>query len=436
MTNIIGIRHEDKYKLERRTPLIPTHVKEFIEKYHIDIRVESSAKRIFTDKEYEDAGAKITKDLKECNLILGVKEMPPDFFEQEKTYMFFSHVIKGQPYNMPMLKKMIEQKCNLIDYEKVTDEQSKRLIFFGRYAGIAGMINSLWSLGLRLKHYGYDTPFLRLKQSHKYSSLEEARNEISEAGREIAEKGLHKDINPLTFGFTGYGNVSQGAQEIIGLLPVKEISPEKLISLEKRGNTPNNLVYKVVFKEKDIVEPKNINSDFELFDYYNNPDKYQSKFEKYVPYLSVLMNCMYWDDKYPRIITKDYLEKLYSEGNPKLAVIGDITCDPDGSVECTHKGTEIEDPIFVYNPLSREPTMGMDGDGVLVMAVDILPSELPKDSSISFSTVLKDYIIELSETDFNKSFDEINLPGPLKRALILHKGELTPDFKYIEKFLK
>lgn len=435
MSKFIGIRHEDKYVMERRAPLTPRHVERLIKGKHLDIVVQSSPKRIFTDEEYRQAGARIADNLGECSVILGVKEMPESFFEPGKTYVFFSHVIKGQSYNMPMLKRMMEMGCNLIDYEKIVDEQGRRLIFFGRYAGLAGMINSLWSLGLRLKEHGFDTPFLKISQAHHYASLDEAKKVISEVGQEIAEKGLPAELRPFTVGFTGYGNVSQGAQEILGLLPVKEISPDKLTELSQRDYLPDNLIYKVIFKEEHLSAHKDGRS-FDLHDYYAHPENYQSVFEQYIPHLSVLMNCMYWDARYPRIVTKAYLEKAFSEGRPKLTVIGDVTCDPDGSIEITHKGTEIEDPIFVYNPFTREPLMGHKGEGMLVMAVDILPSELPRDSSNGFADALINFIKPIADCDFSEAFEDLDLPRAIKKALILHNGELTNDFKYLETYLR
>ncbi|MCD4746751.1 MAG: hypothetical protein K8R58_10675 [Bacteroidales bacterium] len=435
MNNTIGIRHEDKYNMERRAPLIPKHIKKLIENQNINVIVQSSPKRVFKDNEFVKAGAIITDNLSESPVIIGIKEISLSFFEKDKTYVFFSHVIKGQEYNMPMLKKMMELKCNLIDYETIVDEFGRRLIFFGKFAGLAGMINSLWSLGLRLKEQGHETPFLRIKQSHKYDSLDEAKKVISEVGYEIAEKGLVKELIPMVIGFTGYGNVSNGAQEILQLLPIKEIFTNELLTLKDRSTIPNNLLYKVIFKEEDLSEPVLKDYEFELNDYYANPQNYRSKFEQYIPHLTVLMNCMYWDERYPRIVTKDYLEKLFSQGTPKLTVIGDVTCDTNGSIECTHKGTEIEDPIFVYNPFTRKPTMGYKGEGILVMSVDILPSELPRESSIAFSDVLLKYIKPIANADYSVSFNELDLPGPIKKALILHKGKLTPDYKYIAEYL-
>lgn len=436
MSVLIGIRHEDKYKMERRAAITPRHVEKLIKQLKLDFVVQSSPKRIFTDEEFRQAGASVENDLKKCNVIFGVKEIPESFFEPDKTYVFFSHVIKGQPYNMPMLKKMMELGCNLIDYERIIDDQNKRLIFFGKFAGLAGMINSLWSLGERLKEYGYaDNPFLKIKQAHHYHSLEEAKQHISEVGQEIAEKGLPRELLPFTIGFTGYGNVSIGAQEIANLLPSKEVSPEKLLELKTRNDIPSNIVYKVIFKEKHLSKRKD-GTEFDLQDYYQHPEKYENDFEQYIPHLSVLMNCMYWDDRYPRIVTKDYMEKAFKEGRSKLVVIGDVTCDPDGSIEFTHKGTEIEDPVFVYNPFTRKPAMGFKGEGMLVMAVDILPSELPRDSSVAFADALFHFIKPIAHADYDLPYEDLDLPRAIKKALILHKGKLTPDYKYIEQYLK
>jgi alpha-aminoadipic semialdehyde synthase len=248
--------------------------------------------------------------------------------------------------------------------------------------------------------------------------------------------GLPDELAPFTIGFTGYGNVSKGAQHIADLLPTLEISPEKLLVLKESGNYSNKVVYKIVFKEEDLSEPLDPNQKFELQDYYKHPEKYKNQFEKYPPHLTILMNCMYWDIKYPRILTKDYIAGLYKNGEPKLKVIGDVTCDPDGSVEFLHHGTNIEDPVFVYDPELRKPTMGFKGHGILMMAVDILPSELPRESSLGFGEALIEFVPAIAKADYSKPFESIELPAEIKRAMILHNGELTPDFKYIAEFLK
>ncbi len=431
----IGLRVEDKYLMERRVAIIPNDIDDLINNHNISFEIESQKKRVFQDAEYQKVGVKVVDKLTDSDIIFGVKEMPMGIFEEGKTYIFFSHTIKGQEYNMPLLKQMMKKKVNLIEYEKITDSDGKRLIFFGRFAGIAGMINSLWSLGQRLKNKNTNNPFINIKQSHTYSSLNEAIEDIKSAAKDFKANGVSDEFAPLNIGITGYGNVANGAQEILDLFDNIVVEPEKLLQL---NNTEykNNLIYKTIFKEKHISKPIDVDEEFDLQKYYASAKGFENNFEQYIPHITVLMNCMYWTPDYPRIITKDILKKLDANGSLKLEVIGDVTCDPDGSIESTHMGTLIEDPVFVYNPKTTKASMGFQGEGILTMAVDILPSELPKEASEGFSTALKPYIPNLVDTDFNVNFEDLKLSAPLKRALILQNGELTPDYKYLEEFIK
>ncbi len=434
MNKKVGIRHEDKYVMERRVAIPPPEV-EILTRAGMEVFVMKSPKRVFKEEEFKAAGATVTDSLAPAPVIFGVKEMPLDYFEEGKTYIFFSHVIKGQPYNMPMLKRMMEKKCSLIDYETITDDNGRRLIFFGYYAGLAGMINSLWSLGERLRVQGTDNHFTWIQQSHHYASLAEAEKAVKEVGDMIRKEGLPKKLTPMVLGITGYGNVSKGAQEIAELLPIKEITPAQLLTLQESGDYSDKLIYKVVFKEEDLSAPNDKNKKFDLKHYYDHPEEYHNQFEKYAPHITVLMNCMYWDDRYPRLLTKDFTETLFKQGKMKLKVIGDVTCDPDGSIEFTHKGTPIEDPVFVYDPESRKAVMGFEGDGILVMAVDILPSELPRESSLGFGEALRQFVPAIIQADYSVSFDKLDLPAPIKRALILHKGKFTPDYEYLQEYV-
>ncbi|MFO7810084.1 MAG: bifunctional lysine ketoglutarate reductase /saccharopine dehydrogenase family protein [Candidatus Delongbacteria bacterium] len=433
MTANIGIRHEDKYEFERRTPLVPSDVKEILNSKKMKVFVERSEKRIFTDEEYFEAGAELTDSMEKADVVFGVKEVTTPSFEPNKTYVFFSHIIKGQDYNMPMLKEMISKKVNLIDYEKISDTNNKRLIFFGNFAGLAGMIDSIWAAGLRFEHLGYNTPFKKLQQARKYESLDDAKKVLREISADILENGLPGELCPLVVGFTGYGNVSKGAQEILDILPVEEITPDMLKDL-KKSEYSNKKIYKVIFKEQDISRQKE-NKLFDLNHYYNNPGEYESIFEQYIPYMTILMNCMYWSPEYPRIVTKEYLAKNY-DNNFKLKVIGDITCDVHGSVECTEKGAPIDDPIFVYNTDTGTIRSGYEGGGLLMMTVDILPSELPRESSEFFSSALTPFVISIAECDFTKPFGEISLPPEIKKALILLNGKFTPGYEYIQNYIK
>jgi alanine dehydrogenase len=436
MKYMIGIRREDKNKWERRVPLTPEHVRELTQDHSIEVRLQPSPIRIFSDEEYIQAGAKIREDLSPCPVVFGVKEMPLGFFQPHNTYVFFSHVIKGQDYNMPMLKRMLELGCQLIDYEKVVDERGRRLIFFGKHAGIAGMIDTLWALGQRLSWEKIPNPFKQIKIAHQYQSLAKAKKEISEVGKKIKSDGLDKSLLPFICGISGYGNVSHGVQEILDLLPIKEISPDEIFPLVESIEYSKNHVYKVVFKEEHTVEPIFSVDRFELQDYYDHPEKYRSKFETYIPHLSLFMNCIYWDKRYPKLLTKKYLKQLYAgKEKPRLRVIGDISCDIEGSVECDLKWTQPDNPVYVYNPFEDKAIDGYEGNGPVVLAVDNLPCEISKEASIYFSQVLKPFIPEIVKADFLVDFDHCNLLSPIKNAVIVYHGELTPNYRYIRNYL-
>ncbi|MCK4352324.1 hypothetical protein KAW65_02835 [candidate division WOR-3 bacterium] len=435
MSALIGIRREDKNKWERRVPLTPEHIKELKEKYSIETLLQTSRIRIFKDNDYIKAGARVNENLSECPIIFALKEIPLHFLEPKKTYVFFSHTIKGQSYNMPMLKKLLDLKCQLIDYEKIADENGIRLLFFGRHAGYAGMIDSLWALGQRLNWEGITNPFSKIKQAHKYKNLEEAKEEISKIGKEILTSHFSLPTSPLICGFAGYGNVSQGAQEIFDLLGAKEIKPEDLLTSYFLLLT-SHFIYKVVFKEEHMVELKSKikNQKFDLQDYYDHPEKYCSKFYKWIPHLTMLINCIYWEPKYPRLVTKQYLRKLYQK-KPRLWIIGDISCDIEGSMECTVHATEPDNPVFVYNPFDDTTTDGFKGTGPVVMAVDNLPCELSRESSIHFSDSLMPFVPEIVKADFSVNFSQCKLQPAIKNAVIVYQGELTPNYKHLKKFL-
>ncbi|HCP32104.1 TPA: hypothetical protein DIT45_02500 [Candidatus Acetothermia bacterium] len=431
----IGIRREDKYQWERRVPLIPRDVKELVEKDRLEIVAQRSHKRIFTDGEYRQLGIEVAEDLSSCPIIVGIKEIPIPVLEKRKTYVFFSHTIKGQSYNMAMLSRMLELRCTLIDYEKVTDEDGRRLIFFGNYAGLAGMIETLWALGKRLAWEGIGNPFEEIDRALDYRDLAAAREAIRMVGKRVKDEGLPEEITPLVVGFAGYGNVSRGAQEILDLLPVREISSQDLASLAKEQTALNNVLYKVVFKEENMVKRVDSRRPFDLQEYYQHPERYRGIFKRYLAHLSVLVNAIYWDTVYPRLVTKAVVKKMYEKGQPRLRVIGDISCDVEGAIECTVKATEPGDPVYVYDPVADRAISGVEGDGPVIMAVDILPAELPREASIYFSGVLKSYIPAIAQADFTGDFVTCQLPAPIKRAVIAYRGELTPEYSYLKKYL-
>jgi saccharopine dehydrogenase (NAD+, L-lysine forming) len=431
----IGIRREDKNAWERRSPLIPEQVGQLIGEHDLQFVVQRSELRTFDDAEFREVGAEVGDDLSGCPVVLGIKEMPESAFRPGHTYIFFSHVIKGQHHNMPMLRRMMELGCSLIDYEKMTDEAGRRLVFFGRFAGIAGMVDTLAGLGERLETQGMQTPFSRVRLAHEYGRVDLARAALAEVGRDIVEQGLPAELSPFIVGVTGYGHVAKGTWEMLDALGATEVEPVDLPALAAKGD--RHAVYRVMFREEHLVEPKEIGHRFDLKEYFGHPELYRSRFEDHLPHLSVLANCIYWDARYPRLVTREWLKQVLGTGRrPKLSAVGDISCDIDGSVEATVKATEPGQPFYVYEPETGSVRDGVEGEGMLLMTVDNLPCELPFDSSREFGVALVPFVPAIARTDFGRPLDRLNLPGPVRRALIVHRGKLTPEYSYLEKFLK
>ncbi|MDD5309268.1 MAG: bifunctional lysine ketoglutarate reductase /saccharopine dehydrogenase family protein [Deltaproteobacteria bacterium] len=436
MTLKIGIRKEDKNVWERRAPLTPHAVAELKAK-GVEVRIERFEKRAFIDEDYEASGARLVDDMSGCDVVMGIKEIPVKKLEPGRAYVFFSHTIKGQHYNMAMLRRLVELKCTLVDYELVKDGKGRRLIFFGRYAGLAGMIDTLWTLGQRLLKLGLRTPFADIEPAHGYPSLEAARHAIAAAGRRIAAEGLPGELAPMVFGFTGYGNVSQGAQEIFDVLPHDDVSPVDLPAWVDAHKGQTKRVAKAVYHEKHMVAPIDPAGPFELHEYFDHPERYRSTFEPHLALLSVIVNGIFWTEKYPRLATREQLKELFaSPARPRLLVVGDISCDVDGSLACTVRDTEPGNPVYVYDPATGEAPSGFDGPGLAVMAVGNLPCELPMESSTAFSAALMPFMPALASMDMGKPFAEVFLPDELRRAVILWRGELTPGFEYMREFLK
>lgn len=437
MKNCVGIRREDKNLWEKRAPLIPSHVQELVREKGIEFRIQPSTRRVFSDSDYAQAGAIITEDLSSCRLILAIKEIPAPLIERDKVYMFFSHTIKGQIKNMPMLRRLAEQRSTLIEYERIVDDRNRRLIFFGTQAGQAGMIEVLHALGRRLALEGIDTPFREIQQPFKYGSLVAARESIEEIGLWIRKDGIDRRILPLICGFAGYGNTSRGAQGIFDLLPVESIEPADLGDFMKRKNYSASRVYKTVFKEADMVRPLNPSASFELKDYYQHPEKYRSIFSDYLPHLTMLVNGIYWEPRYPRFVPTSALQSLFeSQPQPRLRVIGDISCDIDGSIECNRFATTPDKPVFLCDPLTGQISDNPSGRGVVIMSIDNLPAEIPRESSMFFSKALMPFLPDIATADLSGAFESWALPSPIKRAVVLDRGKLRPEYSHLAKFLQ
>ncbi len=427
----IGIRREDKSKWEARIPLVPRDLRYLQNHHDVVFHVQPSDQRAYSTGELEAAGVTIADDLSDCPIIMGVKEIPSTRLEPNKTYVFFSHTIKGQPYNMAMLRRLMNLGCNLIDYERVMDDNGQRLVFFGIHAGLAGMIDTLWALGQRLDRRGLHTPLADLKQALHYRSLAEAENHLRAVADRCRDTEALAPLGPVIIGVTGYGRVSQGAQQICDILRPETLRVTELVD-------PDDLTagafYKVVFEEQHLVVRRD-GGPFDLQEYFRSPELYEGCFAQYLPSLTVLVNCIYWEEKYPRLVLKDDLHALFSGSEPKLQVIGDISCDIEGSIEATVRPTDPGAPVYVFDVDKGLARDGFEGRGPVIMAVDILPTELPRDASETFSAALKPLVPGLAASDPSGSFDEWALPTPLKRAVVLHKGKLTPDYAYMAEFL-
>jgi alpha-aminoadipic semialdehyde synthase len=350
--------------------------------------------------------------------------------------MFFSHTVKGQPYNMPMLAELRTKGCTLMDYELIADEHGRRLIFFSRHAGIAGMIDALWTLGQRLRAQGLRTPFLQVEPAHRYASLEEARHAVRRTGERLVTEGLPPELSPLVVGFTGGGNVAQGALEIFDLLPHVELQPDALPDLVAKHGEPRNQLVKVHFGTEHLVE-RTTDGGFEKSEYYAQPERYRSVFAGHLRHLSLLVNSIYWEPRYPRLASRDELALLFSplRERPRLIAVADITCDPDGSLACTVRETEPGNPVYVYDPITHDAPSGFEGPGLAVMAVGNLPTELPVEASNDFGAALLPMIPTLAHLDLRAPFARVDMPDILRRAVILWRGEFNPALDYLRSFL-
>lgn len=448
---VVGIVREQFSMWERRSPLCPHHVTD-LTKQGIKVLIQPCERRAYSRKEFSEAGAIFTEDLSEANLILGVKKIPNEIIKPGKNYMFFTHVIKAQQENMQMLDHILDCKARVFDYECITkngEDTTPRLVAFGKFAGLAGMIDGLQGFGQRLLAEGYSTPFLNIPTAHMFQNIDQARYVIRNVGHQIENQSLPKDLCPLVFAFTGGdGNVCKGAREIFELLPHEYVTVEELPTLREdilSGKKRENKLYGVLLTSTDMVRlksPEGVKSTgpVDKKHYYSNPSEYESTFqEKVLPYTSFLANCMYWDARFPRLITKkqiaDHHKQHAQSGTPmSLRFLADITCDPSGSVEFMSKATTTERPFFSYDPVTDTITDDITSTGISVVSVEILPTELPRDSSGHFGAALMPLLPALLKTTgSNHPTDFTDLPPELTRACIASHGELLPRWTYISR---
>ena len=434
MAHRIGLRREDKNIWERRVALTPDAVERLREK-GVEIEVEHFDRRCFEDELYENAGAVLSDDPRDCGIVIGIKEIPLGWFRPGGAYLFFSHTIKGQSFNMPLLREMMDKGCTLMDYECVTNDQGLRIIFFSRHAGRVGMVDSLWTLGQRLKAFGHENPLEELEPAHKYRDLDAVKAAVTLIGETITEKGMPAAAAPVVIALTGGGNVAAGAREVFDLLPHEDVAPENLEDWLAKNQDTTDRIALVHLLPDHFVAPKDSSKTFDFDHYVANPDEYRADFTKWLPMITMLIHGVYWDDRYPVLATREDFAALYEHGAPKLLAIGDITCDIDGSLKSTVRDTEPGDPVYMYDPRKEDAPFGFEGDGIAIMAVGNLPTELPIEASQTFSDALEPFIPAMAEANLDGTLEESGLPPEIARAVILWRGELTPAFEHLSEFV-
>lgn len=396
----VGILKETKNPPDRRVALPPAQCIKLMRIFpEMDILVQKSDLRCFSDKEYKDAGLTINDDLSSCDLLIGVKEVDKTTFIDGKTYLFFAHVGKKQPYNRTMLQEIVVKKITLMDYEYLTGTNNVRLVAFGRWAGIVGAYNGLKGFGTRNKLYD-------LKAARDCKDFKELVLELKKV-----------KLPAIRILITGGGRVAHGALETMAPLNLKKVTPEEFLNKEFNEPVLCQIEPWHYTKRKD-------GGDFDLQHFFYYPEQYESTFKPYSELTDIFIPCHYWDPRSPVFLSKED----YKEPGFRISVIADISCDIEKPIASTIRASTIAEPFYGYNPLTGEEGEPWDIGNITVMAVDNLPGELPRDASEEFSETL---IEKVFPAFFNGDKDEI-----LNRATIVKDGKLTPHFSYLQFYLE
>lgn len=395
----IGIIREGKVPPDKRVPLSPEQCKRVMEIYpFVKVIVQPSVKRCFPDAAYKKAGIEVAEKMDECDVLLGIKEVPMIELIPKTTYFFFSHTIKKQPHNRFLLKKMIDLKITMVDYETLTNIKGNRLIAFGRYAGIVGCYNSFRAFG---EKYGA----FELKPAHECFDQKEMEREL----KKITLPDNYKIV------VTGTGRVGSGCVEILSKMGLRHVSSDDF--LKHKFNSP---VY-TVLHSRDYNKHKK-GKTFDSQEFYEHPEHFASDFMKYACQADMYIPCHFWDKNAPVIISK----KDYQDKNFRIKLIGDISCDVAAPIASTIRSSTIADPFYGYDPKNGVEADFYSPNSIGVMAVDNLPCELPKDASTDFGDVLIEKILPcllIEDTD-----------KVIERATICKDGKLMPNYKYLTDY--
>ena len=396
----LGVIREGKNPPDKRVVLTPQQCQYIATNYPtIELKVQKSEIRKFKDEEYSALGIPVVDTVEDCDVLLGVKEVPINELIPNKKYLFFSHTFKEQPYNRNLLNAILEKNIQLIDWEVITDEKGKRLIAFGRYAGIVGCYNGF--IGFGKKHGLYS-----LKRAHECEDR-------ADMEAQIPNIQLPNDFKLV---LTGKGRVAGGAIEVLDKIGLKKVSPEDF--LEKSFNEP-------VYTQLG-VEYYNKNKDGKPFNkksFFNDPTQHESDFLRFAQVANMYIACHYWDSRAPFIFSREDLK----DENWKISIVADVSCDIDCAVASTIRPSTIADPFYGYNKQTEAEDDFMKEEVVGVMAVDNLPCELPKDASVDFGQMFIDHVLE--PLTGNDPHDII------WRASETKDGKLTPHFAYLEDYI-
>lgn len=395
----IGVIREGKQPPDFRVPLTPKACKEIVDAHdNVEIVVQSSADRCYRDEEYQRLGISIVDKLDDCDVLLGVKEVPIQDLIDNKTYFFFSHTIKKQPYNKGLLKALLQANIRMIDYETLVDEKGKRIIGFGYFAGVVGAHNALLTYGKKYNKYS-------LAPAYELHDLENLKAQYANI-----------DFPAFKVVVTGSGKVAHGAWDILEAAGFKEVNPVDY--LHQEYDIP---VYTKLGVEELYVN--SVNGGFDKADFYKNPENYNSAFLTYSAVSDVLINGIFWKENIVRLFEKEDVKNIAFNIN----VIADVTCDIDGSVPLNQGASSIADPVYGVdrNTFEKKAAFMATNDIIDIMAVDNLPNELPRDASAHFSEVFKNTIIP-----------ELLAPSSkmLENATICEEGQLTERFKYLTDY--
>jgi len=395
----IGIVRETKNPPDRRVPLTPNQCRTLSNAYpDLEILVQPSNYRCYTDQEYSSAGIPLSEDLSPCQILMGVKEVKEEALLEGKSYFFFSHTAKKQPYNRSLLQAVVRKWIRLIDYEYLTDKDGARVVAFGRWAGVVGAYNGLRAWGQ--KSGSYD-----LKPAHACKDLKEAGQEL-----EKVELGRTRIL------VTGGGRVAGGALEILESTGVSGVSPEDYLRHDF-----DQAVYTRLDPWHYVRRQDGYAFDFEHF--MKHPELYENAFLPYASRTELYMACHFWDPASPKLLTRKHL----AGGKLPVSLVADISCDIDGPIASTIRASTIAEPFYGYEPGSGKETGPFEKGVITVMAVDNLPGELPRDASSDFGEALMEQVIPelLGERD----------TGMIDRASIAAGGGLTPPYTYLSDFL-